>query len=142
MKRLWFIVLVVAVVGIVTAGYIMFNKPHPKAEDQAGIAITSTDLFASFKSDEAAANKKFLNKVIAVNGQLISSEKNQDGQTVAILLGDTGDDLFAGGVMCTFRDSNVILSEHGNLQIKGFCSGFANDVHLSDCVLTPQNDPQ
>src|SRR6187402_1797583 len=96
-RRHWIIVLLIIVAGGLLAGYLILNKPHPKAEDQTGIAITSTELFAAFKNDEAAANKKYLNKVIAVSGQLVSSEKNQDGQTVAILLGDTGDDLLAGG---------------------------------------------
>ena len=140
-RRLWIIVLLIVAAGLLSA-YLILNKPHPKAEDQAGIPITSTELFAAFKNDEAAANKKYLNKVIAVSGQLISSEKNQDGQTVAILLGDTGDDLLAGGVMCTFRDAGITLKDHGTVQIKGFCTGYANDVHLSDCVLSQQTENQ
>jgi hypothetical protein len=140
-RRIWLVVLLILAAGVLT-GYLILNKPHPKAEDQTGIAIKSTELFASFKNDEAAANKKYLNKVIAVSGQLVSSEKNGVGQTVAVLLGDTGDDLLAGGVMCTFRDTDVTLTDHGNVQIKGFCTGYANDVHLSDCVLNQQTENQ
>lgn len=139
MKRFWIVLLLVAVIGA-AIGFIIWNKPHPKAEDQKGIEVTATGLYTEFKTNEAAANKKYLNQVLDVSGKLIDQEKNQDGQTVAILQGDTSDDLLAGAVMCTFRDKNVTIPKEGTLKIKGFCNGIANDVHLSDCVLNEQSD--
>src|SRR5690606_400174 len=108
---------------------------HRKAEDEAGIAVSSEALYAAYKQDEQAANTRYLNKVIAVTGEVVSQEKNQDGQLVAILRGEPGDDLLAGGVMCTMREKNERLPPGATITLKGICTGFGNDVHLTDCVL-------
>ncbi len=134
MKRFLLPVLILLVLGLVI-GWFVWNKPHPRAEDQAGIALSAEALYAAYGENEQTANGLYLNKVIAVNGTLLSQEVNQDGQSVAILRGAPGDDLLAGGVMCTMRDKDVALPNSGSVSIKGFCTGFANDVHLTDCVL-------
>lgn len=139
MKRFWIILLVIVAVAI-AAFLFLWNKPHEKVEDKESSEISAVELYSAFKQDEAAANKKYLNQVLDVTGKLIEQEKNQDGQTVAILQGDTSDDLLAGAVMCTFREKNVTIPESGTLRIKGFCNGIANDVHLSDCVLNEQSE--
>ena len=135
MKRILIPLLVVLAIGAVVV-LMQWDKPHPKAEDEAGVAISAESLYAAFKSDEQAANKKYLNKVLVVSGALLSKEKNQDGQTVAVLRGEAGDDITAGGVMCTLRDKDARLPEQSSLRLKGFCTGFANDVHLSDCIVS------
>lgn len=134
MKRFIIPALIVLFAGLAVA-YFVWNKPHRKAEDESGIAITAEALYNAYKTDEKAANVKYLNKVVAVSGALVSQEKNQDGQTVAILQGESGDDLLAGGVMCTMRDKDVQIPQSGEVSLKGICTGFANDVHLTDCVL-------
>ena len=134
MKRFLVPALVVLIVGLVIAWF-FWNKPHRKAEDESGLAVTSETLYAEYAANEAAANTRYLNKVLAVTGELTSQEKNQDGQTVAVLRGAPGDDMLAGGVMCTLREKDVALPAGATITLKGFCNGFANDVHLSDCVL-------
>jgi hypothetical protein len=73
--------------------------------------------------------------VVAVRGELISQEKNQDGQAVAVLRGEPGNDLLAGGVMCTMREKGAAIPSGSTITLKGFCTGFANDVHLTDCIV-------
>jgi hypothetical protein len=134
MKRFLIPALIVLIIALI-AGYFIWNKPHRKAEDEAGIAITAEALYNAYKTDEKAANALYLNKVIEVSGELASQEKNQDGQPVAILRGEAGDDLLAGGIMCTMREKDVRIPAGGPMRIKGICTGFANDVHLTDCIL-------
>ncbi len=121
------------IVGIAVA-LMLWNKPHRKAEDEQGIPVTAQALYGAYRSDEAAANKRYLNKVVVVSGELLSREKNQDGQSVAILRGDAGDDLLAGGVMCTMREKDALIPAGTTITLKGICTGYANDVHLTDCI--------
>lgn len=134
LKRFLIPLLVVLAAGAAFAWW-KWNEPHPKAEDEAGIAVSATSLYAAFKADEQAANKQYLNQVLVVSGDLISKEKNQEGQTVALLRGEAGDDPLAGVVMCTLRDTDAHLRAQPTIRLKGFCTGFINDVHLTDCII-------
>ena len=118
---------------------VIWNKPHKKAEDEAGTAIAATALYEAFTRNEQAANKEYLNKILVVTGELLSTEKNQDGQTVAILRATQSDDLMPSGVMCTMRDKTVVMPEGKTVTLKGFCTGYASDVHLTDCIVSNNN---
>ena len=135
MTRILIPALVALCAGLVVAT-IFSNKPHRKAEYESAIPVTAPALYAAFKANEAAANTEYLNEVVEVKGEIISREKNQDGQPVAVLRGEPGDDVFGGGIMCTMREKDVIIPSGVQVKLKGFCTGFANDVHLSDCILT------
>ena len=137
MKRIGIIVLLVIVVsGII--GFVMWNKPHRKAENEQGIAVTAPELYKAYTRNEQEANERFLNKVVRVRGQVLSQEKNQDGQLVAILAAQPGtDELIPSGVMCTMREQGVSLAEGQEVVLKGFSSGYTGDVHLSDCIVAP-----
>lgn len=135
MRRFVVPLIVVLAVGVILI-LIQWYKPHRRAEDATGIPVTALALFNAYKSNEQAANRQYLNKVIAVSGELQAQEKNQDGQTVAVLRAEQSDDLLAGGVMCTLRDKEAKLPAGAKLTLKGFCTGFANDVHLTDCIVS------
>lgn len=136
MKRIGIILLVVVVIagGIIAA--LMWNKPHRKAENEQGISVTAPELYQAYTRNEAQANERFLNKVVRVSGKVFTQEKNQDGQLVAILAAqpDT-DELLATGIMCTMREQGISLSEGQEVTLKGFCTGYTGDVHLSDCIV-------
>lgn len=130
-KTILLIVLMIVIAGA-AVGYLQWNKPHPKAEDEAGIPVKSEALFAAFSTDETKANAAYLNKVLEVDGAIGELTKNQDGKTVAVLA--AGDPL--GGVQCTFRDSSVVLQQGQQVKVKGFCNGYTMVVLLNDCVIS------
>ncbi|PQJ13074.1 hypothetical protein CJD36_004840 [Flavipsychrobacter stenotrophus] len=128
------VLIAIVVVGAIGAGvgYKMWTKPHPKAEDQKGIAITTVALAKEYGADEKAADAKYLNKVIEVSGTVGETEKNQDGGLMVIL--QTEDP--TAGVQCTMREKTATVNKGQNLTIKGFCSGNGiTGVSLTDCVI-------
>ncbi len=129
-KRILLILLAIAIVGGIVAAW-QWNKPHRKAEDEKGIAITAVDLFKEYAANEAAANAKYLNKTLDVTGEISSLDTNQDGQVALII--KTDDPISA--VMCTMRDKNVVVTAGTTVKVKGFCSGYFTDVKLTDCIL-------
>ncbi len=114
-------------------GWRMYNKPHKKAEDIKGIALTVSEIANEFSTNEEKAKANYLDKVIEVSGTVSEVTENQDGQLLVIM---TGEDPTAS-VQCSMRDKGIALEEGQGIIVKGFCSGLSlfDDVMLTDCVL-------
>ncbi len=133
MKRSRLVLLIVGMlllIGGVSALFV-WNKPHRKAESEEGIAISADVLLTAYNADEKAADAKYLNKTIAVSGTASKVDKNQDGQTTVLL--KTFDPM--SGVFCTLRDKGASVESGKAVTLKGFCSGHAMDVLLTDCII-------
>jgi hypothetical protein len=125
--------LFIGILGI-SAGFFLYQKPAEKTvSGTAEFNITSMQLFDEFETDEAAANKKYLNKVISVRGT-IAEIAAVDSAGLAIVL-ETSNPLF--GVSCQLpkiKDTNL-LHRGKEVNIKGLCTGKLMDVVLVKCVV-------
>jgi len=130
-KKNILLVLLGIVVIVIIVGVSMWFKPHPKAEDTKGIPVTAVGLFKEYQTDEKAADAKYLNKVLEVNGTVATIDTNQEGGIAVILQSDD----IMNGVMCTMRDRNQSVAKGSTVTLKGFCSGYVSDVKLTDCVI-------
>jgi hypothetical protein len=128
-KKILIAIFIIGAIGAVV-GYKMWNKPHPKVEDQKAVSVDADSLFNAFSTDENAANKMYLNKVIQVKGTVADLITNQEGKQVATLA--TADPM--GGIQCTLRE-NVSFKTGDVVTVKGFCHGLTLGVLLDDCVL-------
>ncbi len=126
--------LVLAVIGLGT-GFYLWNKPHENMNRaKADMAISAPELFSAFSDDEAAANEKYLDKVIEVTGTVASFSTSPEGLMKVTL--DSGDEMF--GVICQMDE----LTEHSRreftpgetVNLKGKCTGMLMDVVLVRCV--------
>ncbi|MFX6702315.1 hypothetical protein ABTH29_20670, partial [Acinetobacter baumannii] len=71
---------------IVTGGiiiYRIYTKPHRDVTKEQALVITADALYQAFKANEQTANKQYLDKAVAVSGEVVSVTINQDGKTVA-----------------------------------------------------------
>jgi hypothetical protein len=133
----------IVVVIMVTAIYAwyQYNRTVQGLGDvHADYSVNASSLINEFVSNEDSANKKYLNKILAVNG-MIKSVESAEG---TIVLGDTAD---MSGVRCVL-DSSAHTST-GSLQrgavitIKGAITGFSkdetgllgSDVQLNRCII-------
>ncbi len=118
-------VLVVAVYA-----YLQYNKPHRDvAGEEASMVVQASVLFDNYVQDEAAANEKYLDQVMVVNGTVRNNETSESGSVVTLA---TSDDFF--GIKCDF-DEPVDLKSGQKVSVKGHCTGFAFDVILVKCTL-------
>lgn len=133
MKRIFIAVAVIALLGGII-GYQMYNKPHQDiASTESDLTIQASDLLNAFETDEATANQKYNDKLVAVSGTVADVTK-EDG-TVKVIL-DTGNPL--SGVICQLDE----LTEHDRtdfevgetVTLKGKCTGYLMDVVLVRCV--------
>jgi hypothetical protein len=133
----------IVVVIALAAGYgwYQYNRTvQGLANVRADFSVNATELIKEFVSNEDAANKKYLNKILSVNGML----KNVEAAQNTIVLGDTSD---MSGVRCVLdstASSTVSSLQKGALiTIKGAITGFnkdetgllGSDVQLNRCVI-------
>jgi hypothetical protein len=139
MKKKIIIGLVLALLAGGAYGLYLWNKPkRTSASEEAVATITAAELYAVFSADVAAANAKYLDKVIEVSGNVSAVETSSDG-IITITL-DTDDPMAA--VTCTFSPGAETTASAGqSTKLKGICSGIQGDmmpaVILSQC--TPSN---
>lgn len=133
MKRIKKLLLLLAGVALLTAILIVYqwNKPHQSVSGKKGISLHAEALCKAYQEDESAANGRYLDQVLEVSGRVLSVEENQDGGKVVLLACE--DEL--SGVQCTFRENSVSLKPGDRATIKGFCTGYAFTVLLSECMV-------
>ncbi len=124
---------VVAVLGIIT-GFYFYNKPVSSTKSKhADLIIRSEDLFNEFSNDENTANKKYLDKIISISGE-VTTIANEDGLSIVTL--KTNSDMF--GVICKIEsndDKVKTLKAGDNIKVKGSCTGMLMDVVMVRCVI-------
>lgn len=132
MKKILIALIIIGAAGGAIA-YYMYNKPKKDYSNvKAEIKISANALFAAFNEDEQKANATYQNKVVAVEGTIAQLDKNQKGETVIYL--STDDPMF--GIQFTMLPSDsanynkLVVDQH--VTLKGLCTGFTNDVILTN----------
>jgi hypothetical protein len=133
MKRFFPLILLIAL-GAGIFGYLQWNKPHTDvSQSPSDIAIAPSELLAQFNTDENAANSKYLDKIIEVEGIVKSINPVQNGGSVSL---DASDDM--ASVTCEFENLSDIseIKLGDKVKVKGLCSGKLIDVVLNRCALS------
>ncbi len=139
MKQRKKIVWAVLMMALAAAGYgfYLYNKkPADTRKSTASYSLTAVDLVAAFNSDETAAGKKYVDKVIAVKGKITDIKLDTaTGQATVTL--DSGDPMAA--VTCSFYSDEMAsvtkLKPGTTLTVKGVCTGKLMDVVLNKCSI-------
>jgi hypothetical protein len=135
-------IVLVAIIAAVYAWY-EYNRTMPGLADApADYSVNATVLINEFVADETGANKKYLNKILAVKGMVKKVES--DGHASVVVLGDTTD---MSSVRCLFDSTSnpdVTALQRGHaITVKGAITGFnkdetgllGSDVQLNRCVM-------
>ena len=130
-----FVVLFIAVAGILAA-LIMYNKKHPDtAKAKPDFVVTAIALQKEFEDNEKTASARYINKILEVNGT-IASVTLADSAHLNISL-KTGSDM--SSVICTFPSNGhqADFVTGNEITLRGECSGFLMDVLLNNCSEIP-----
>jgi hypothetical protein len=122
-------VLVLFVIGIVAASVVVlyvYLKPHRDVTQEKGVQLSAQKLFDAFRTNEADANAKYLDKAIELNGEVADVTNNQDGKTVVNF--KTNDPLFV--INCTFKTNPGELKPGQTITFKGICTGYIPDANV------------
>ncbi len=124
-------------IGLIGAafGFYLWNKPQKNMTSAvADLKIEASAIVTAFETNEAEANTKYLDKVVAVSGKV--KEIKKEGDKISIFL--TSESMMYG-VQCNLDP----LGKHGKTEFsvgeevvfKGICTGFLSDVVIERCVL-------
>jgi len=131
------IIIVIALITAIafSAYYYIFiysSNNHRQVQSETAIAITSDSLVAKYQADEKLANSLYLNKALAVTGNLLSIDKNQEGNTTLVI---GRSDSFSN-VSVTLTNNAPITQKVGTpITIKGLCTGALSDVVITDAAV-------
>jgi hypothetical protein len=138
MKKIAYITGISLCVGLLIALFViikLYNKPHVDVEDSDADYITSIEnIVSEFESNEEIANKKYLDKIIQVDG-LITDITLADGNSTITLDSETS----GKTVVCNMASSEnikVVGLEKGNkITVRGICTGYLMDVMLVRAII-------
>ena len=121
-KRILLIALVLFLVGAGVAWYIFTEKFTDTAERKPEYTVEAMDFIKEFEKNDSVANKKYTEKIIAVNGTV--SEIGAADTTANIKFVDT---LSGSYIIFAFQQQHLaeakLLKVGDKVSIKGSCSG-------------------
>lgn len=90
-------------------------------------------LFSAFETNEQAANKKYIGKIVEVKGNIMSTER--DGNDATVILLDSGNGMDA--ILCTLEKGEEDKLTKGSeaVTIRGLCAGKAIDVVINKGIV-------
>jgi len=131
------IIIVVAFIAAIafSAYYYIFiysSNNHRQVQSETGIVITSDSLVAKYQADENLANSLYLNKAVAVTGNLLSIDKNQEGKTTLVI---GRSDSFSNVSVTMISTAPITQKVGETITIKGLCTGALSDVVITDAAV-------
>ena len=129
MKSWLKLVLIIGSICIFFVGLVVFvihNKAHRDVTKEKAIQLSPQNLFDAFKSNEASANVKYLDKAIEMKGEVAEVTTNQEGKVVVNF--KTNDPFFV--INCTFKTNPGPLQPGTTITFKGICTGYIPDANV------------
>lgn len=142
LKKILLLLLVIVAAAALYA-YKEFNRKNKSLHDvEATASFKSTDILSQFSTDEKKATTLYNGKVIRIEGNIKSVDKD-DKDFYTIVLGDAGS---SSSVRCsidsTEANSAAALQANNAVKIKGICAGYnadelglGSDLILNRCVI-------
>ncbi len=126
----------VLIIAFLALAYGMYNKPHTSvAKTEASVVVKASEILGEFETNEQSANTKYLEKIVAVSGE-VADWVVKDEKGVLTLLSEES----MGTVMCFFSKEETqkigLLQSGTKVSVKGICTGYLMDVVLVKSVLT------
>ncbi len=119
-------------VGYIVVLYMPKATVKTKSVD---VTISAGDIYADYMADEAAANEKYLGKVIAIDGLIDEKYQDENDAPIVILMNEAGDIV----ALVTLESSQLSKWETYNegdpIKIKAMCNGMLMEVALSKGVI-------
>jgi len=114
-------------------GVFLYNKPVQSIRNvDPFVEIDSNELLEAFEADEAAANGKFLDKVLLVSGVIDKIEESEGRVNIFLKTKNP-----FSSITCELEQTDLLDKyKSGDLiSVKGLCSGYLMDVVLIKSVI-------
>ncbi len=114
--------LLAIIIGLLGYNYVMHGGARDLSQETAVYTITSKEIVEEFTTNTASANKKYLEKAVAVAGIVTHKIENE------IILDN--------GVVCTLKEENKAIKVNQSITLKGRVVGYDDlmqEIKLDQC---------
>lgn len=128
-KRYVLLIFIIIITIIALIGYQVWNKPHQDIKNAVAVKTSAIKLYNSLTNDSANTKALFVNKIVAVSGEVKQVSRNQQNQQVILLKTNISD----GSVNCTMEENIKNIKAGDMILIRGICIGYIggdNDMQL------------
>lgn len=119
-KRNIFLILIAIITIIVIIGYRIWNKPHRDIKNANATKTTSIALYKDLTKDSVNMKSIFINKIVAVLGEVKQISKNKQNQQIILLKTNVPQ----GSVNCTMEENIINIKVGDMFNLKGICLGY------------------
>lgn len=147
-KKTILFLFLLAAVAAAWYGYKEYTRTNKDlASAKADFVLMATDLIKEYESNDAASADKYNGKILEVNGQVKSVEKDDKGYYTVVI----GDNTNMSSVRCaidsTHEDKATGLISQSSVTVRGACTGYnkdemglGSDIILNRCVIINKKD--
>ena len=126
-KKKWLRWIFLAIVAMALAGgaifyYVMTAEFADTTSEKPAYTISAMDLLTEFQQNDSAANKKYVEQILAVSGRVSEVEGVDTSATVKFVDSLTGSYLIFDFLSATSRQA-AALQPGDSVTLKGSCSG-------------------
>ena len=141
-KITWLLILVAAVFGgwYVYTEYTRTNKDLAKVK--ADVKISAAGFIKEYETNDSAANKKYLGKIIETTGLLKEVKKDESGYYTIVLGSDSGLSAIRCSMDTNHQQDAALLKTGTSVTMRGACTGFnkdemglGSDIILNRCAI-------
>lgn len=132
--RIRFILITATALALIAGlvGLYFYNQTTSDVGSQKpDYTVKAETLYNDFKTEETAAYAKFMNKVVEVEGQVVSVQA-EPNQPPVVVLGKEGE----AWISCQLHmapQKPIVVGEA--LRIRGICTGYLMEVVLTQCAI-------
>jgi hypothetical protein len=120
-KKILLAVAILLVAGIGTAWYIFTDTFKDTSKEKAAYTFNALDFIREFQQNDTAANKKYSEQIITINGRVSETEKADT--TVNIKMADANGSYIIFAFQQQDAAATKAIKQGDSVSIKGSCSG-------------------
>jgi len=111
-----------------------YNKPHlDTKKSKTDVTITAQNFINEYIQDEISADKKYVEKIIQVKGEIYSISTLKGDSVITLKFPD-----LESSVICYLLPEENIktlkFKKGQSITIKGICKGYLLDINMVKCV--------
>lgn len=123
-KIIILLAVVIGLTGLFAYNYVMYGGARNLTTEKTNFTITSKAIASEFSTSIETANKKYLEKAVAIKGKITASNGNE------VILDEN--------VICTFKNQDLSIKKDQTVTVKGRVVGYDDllgELKLDQCFV-------